>query len=616
MKKVLAAALAVTIIIGLAGPAVFEENEGGKGLSFNEAIETLYAQSQDITDEEVMETAQEMNSDLGGAEQVLGAEAAEVARCLDLFEEAKAAYILGENKDAGAFAAEWAEEAAYAGQLFSEEQTLCTLVPRYRVDAYEVTDNGLRLDIYEWMTAGYTEGASEEINTTAFGFTFSVDMAREKNSWNVVSVSGSGENAGWMQSEAQQAADFEAELAAEKQESFLEQAAREMSGITANAAATEPILSYVYSREKAVAYGDKWALKRNTAVYKDYSRVGGDCANFTSQCLAAGGMPTSGTSFYDGWHKNSLSWINVMAHIKHFKVYGKHMTATKENTLKGNPVYFDWNGDGTWDHATLCVGKNSAGTPIIDSHTADLYHATWSYSAAKKISTIQLYDTSAQALKGSKTTTQAVVEPVTNGWSKENGSWYFYKDAKKLTGWVEDAGKKYYLNENGVMMSGWITVDNNRYYMHSAGYMATGWKQKNGNWYYLHPETGIMQTGMITVDGKQYYMDPETGIMKTGWIQVDSTWYYARSGGALAKGWLKKNGRWYYLDAETGAMTTGWAKISGKWYYMNKSGTMRTGWLNENGSKYYLKKNGQMATGRVKINGKWYRFTNAGKLKK
>ncbi len=588
MKKVLAAALAVTIILGLSAPAAFTDDVE-QGRSFDETIEALYAQSQELSDAEVMETARGMESDLGGAEKVLGEEAARVARCLDLFEEAKAAFILSENKDAGAFAAEWEEEAAYAGRLFSEEQTLCTMVPRYRVDSYELTDNGVRMDLYEWMTAGYTEGESEEINTTAFGFTFSVELAREKGEWNVVSVSGSGDNAAWMQSEAEQAAEDEMLLTQGQEQDLLEQASAEFYGVTAHAAAaaTEPIYPYVYSREKAIAYGDKWALKRNTSVYKDYSRVGGDCANFTSQCLAAGGMPVSGTSFYDGWHKNSLSWINVMAHIKHFKNYGLFLSATKENTLKGNPVYFDWNGDNTYDHATLCVGRNSAGTPIIDSHTADLYHATWSYSAAKKIATIQIYDSSTLALKANSSATLAQTEslPPANGWYKNGSSWYYYVNEKTATGWITDAGKKYYLNENGVMLTGWITVDGNRYYMHSGGSMCTGWKKKNNNWYYLDPETGIMATGWITDAGKKYYLDAN-GIMKTGWQQIDGSWYYLKSSGAMATGWVKVSGKKYFLDKETGVMVTGWLKDGGKWYYLKKSGAMKTGWLTENGSKY------------------------------
>lgn len=45
-----------------------------------------------------------------------------------------------------------------------------------------------------------------------------------------------------------------------------------------------------YDREKAVQYAMKWALARNPK-YKDYELWGGDCTNFTSQCLRAGNIP-------------------------------------------------------------------------------------------------------------------------------------------------------------------------------------------------------------------------------------------------------------------------------------------------------------------------------------
>ena len=45
-----------------------------------------------------------------------------------------------------------------------------------------------------------------------------------------------------------------------------------------------------YDRKSAAGYAMKWALSRNTA-YKDYEEWGGDCTNFISQCVHAGGIP-------------------------------------------------------------------------------------------------------------------------------------------------------------------------------------------------------------------------------------------------------------------------------------------------------------------------------------
>ena len=59
----------------------------------------------------------------------------------------------------------------------------------------------------------------------------------------------------------------------------------------------------VYNRDKAVAYAHKWAFGRNPVFY-DFSKIGGDCTNFISQCLYAGGAPMNHKK-YLGWYYNS-----------------------------------------------------------------------------------------------------------------------------------------------------------------------------------------------------------------------------------------------------------------------------------------------------------------------
>ena len=75
-----------------------------------------------------------------------------------------------------------------------------------------------------------------------------------------------------------------------------------------------------YDRESAVAYARKWALSHNPNFYH-FGGIGGDCTNFISQCLLAGG----GIMNYDyikGWYyispeKRSPSWTSV-AYLQKF----------------------------------------------------------------------------------------------------------------------------------------------------------------------------------------------------------------------------------------------------------------------------------------------------------
>jgi hypothetical protein len=69
-----------------------------------------------------------------------------------------------------------------------------------------------------------------------------------------------------------------------------------------------------YNRGRAVEYAHIWALKRNPR-YLDFDKMGGDCTNFISQCLLAGGLPMNYRKNF-GWYYNSPydrapSWTSV-----------------------------------------------------------------------------------------------------------------------------------------------------------------------------------------------------------------------------------------------------------------------------------------------------------------
>ena len=82
-------------------------------------------------------------------------------------------------------------------------------------------------------------------------------------------------------------------------------------GLSVTAAADHP-----YDREAAWAYMLTWVGKRNPAfmAYDDY---GGNCMNFGSQVLAAGGIPMDTNGGYEtGWYwysasQTTLPWVNV-----------------------------------------------------------------------------------------------------------------------------------------------------------------------------------------------------------------------------------------------------------------------------------------------------------------
>ena len=69
-----------------------------------------------------------------------------------------------------------------------------------------------------------------------------------------------------------------------------------------------------YDRVRAAAYAKRWAYRRNSRYY-DFSKLGGNCTNFASQCIYAGSGVMNYTPVY-GWYYISLnnrapSWTGV-----------------------------------------------------------------------------------------------------------------------------------------------------------------------------------------------------------------------------------------------------------------------------------------------------------------
>lgn len=126
------------------------------------------------------------------------------------------------------------------------------------------------------------------------------------------------------------------------------------------------------------AYAVKWATKRNTASYPDYSSGsgGGDCANFASQIMIAGGIKMhEDTSVSKGWwckaigtvnpgtsYSSSLSW-RVATSGNVTNNFAKFSAKVKA----GDFITFDEANDGNWDHVGYITATGKTGTyPYLD----------------------------------------------------------------------------------------------------------------------------------------------------------------------------------------------------------------------------------------------------------
>jgi len=128
-----------------------------------------------------------------------------------------------------------------------------------------------------------------------------------------------------------------------------------------------------YNRPAAVAYARRWALSRNPA-FADFSNLGGDCTNFISQCLLAGGAPMR----HPGWYYYSLSrrspsWTSVTS-------LGNFLTKNQgsgpfgheiafEHLLPGDIIQLKFAENPAFSHSLFVLTPGQ--DPLIAAHSLD-----------------------------------------------------------------------------------------------------------------------------------------------------------------------------------------------------------------------------------------------------
>ena len=120
--------------------------------------------------------------------------------------------------------------------------------------------------------------------------------------------------------------------------------------------------------------------------YANLNGSGGDCANYVSQCLLAGGLQRDDTWYAKRKTGSSIYTIfsNAWATAPSLKNYLEsqgysYVNATQSNVFPGNPVYCYVQANSGYTHVGICVGYNNSGVPIINAHNNDIYHMPYTY---------------------------------------------------------------------------------------------------------------------------------------------------------------------------------------------------------------------------------------------
>lgn len=153
-----------------------------------------------------------------------------------------------------------------------------------------------------------------------------------------------------------------------------------------------------YDREAAVAYAHRWAFDRNPDFY-NYDGIGGDCTNFASQVLLAGGAPMNYTPTF-GWYyidanNKAPAWTGV-EYLYRFltgdnpRCGPRGMVVPLEQIEPGDIIQLSFDGE-TFAHTPVVVSVGSEPTPeqiLVAAHTIDSDNrplATYDYQALRPI---------------------------------------------------------------------------------------------------------------------------------------------------------------------------------------------------------------------------------------
>lgn len=148
-----------------------------------------------------------------------------------------------------------------------------------------------------------------------------------------------------------------------------------------------------YNRTLAVRYALRhWNNPNPLFANLDTVGAGGDCSNFTSQCLLAGGWPqdyrrSAGDS--EWWYRRigndpfdrdandwwSCTWALAEGQFRYMQAnHGRVEDLTRNpqraRTLRlGDILYYDWDGDGIVTHSSIVTARDRNGIPYVTYRT-------------------------------------------------------------------------------------------------------------------------------------------------------------------------------------------------------------------------------------------------------
>ncbi|MEU6991092.1 amidase domain-containing protein [Streptomyces sp. NPDC046465] len=134
-----------------------------------------------------------------------------------------------------------------------------------------------------------------------------------------------------------------------------------------------------YDYSAAAKYAEKYWRSYNPA-YRKFNGTGGDCTNFVSQALKAGGwkpVPGSAYDYRNWWYESanqSTSWVGVneWAWFTLSNRRAPNLASAYQMDV-GDVLQVDFDKNGSKDHTMLVTYRDRRGMPYLTYHSTDTY---------------------------------------------------------------------------------------------------------------------------------------------------------------------------------------------------------------------------------------------------
>ncbi|MEU6216427.1 amidase domain-containing protein [Streptomyces sp. NPDC047022] len=277
------------------------------------------------------------------------------------------------------------DENSAVSELHGRKARLAKLGEKYsaattdvRLDATRVTGRTAKADVTETTTLTYKKVKGTEPKTTGFQahheLTFTADRS---GNWQLTRIQDTDD--GYL------AVNQVAKPAVAKPATAVDAGPPEATrSSTSWPAASKPknFSATGYNYKAMAAYAAKYWNHYNTA-YPNYNGegAGGDCTNFVSQSLKAGGwkhVPGSTSDFHKWFGTADIqsdSFVGVNE-FSWFALSSKRVTslANVYQLDVGDVLQMDFNKDGSKDHSMIVTYRSPAGVPYVTYHSTNTYN--------------------------------------------------------------------------------------------------------------------------------------------------------------------------------------------------------------------------------------------------